>query len=80
MESIKTIVLKHKKDQGSLLEMIRDVQAAHGHIPGRCRPGTGPAARHVPKDVQGVVTFYHFFSLSPGENTPSISTTRSRPI
>jgi [NiFe] hydrogenase diaphorase moiety large subunit len=65
MESIKTIVLKHKKDQRSLLEMIRDVQAAHGHIPGDAVQELARLLGMSQMDVQGVVTFYHFFSLSP---------------
>ena len=58
--------------------MIRDIQAAHGHIPADAVRELARLLGMSEVDVEGVVTFYHFFSLSPGENTPSISITQSR--
>ena len=65
MKSIKTIVLEHKKDRRSLLDMIRDVQAANGYISGDAVKELARLLGMSQTDVLGVVTFYHFFSLSP---------------
>jgi [NiFe] hydrogenase diaphorase moiety large subunit len=65
MESIKPIVLKHKKDRANLLDMIRDIQSATGHIPGEAIQELARLLGMSQTDIQGVVTFYHFFSLSP---------------
>jgi [NiFe] hydrogenase diaphorase moiety large subunit len=65
MESIKKIVLKHGKDKAELLDMIRDIQAAHGHIPRKAVSELGRLLNLSEADIEGVITFYHFFSLAP---------------
>ena len=65
MESLKTIVGRHGKDRTELLAMIRDVQASHGHVPPEAVAELAGALGLSEADVEGVVTFYHFFSLVP---------------
>jgi len=65
MESVKSIVLKHGKDRVNLLDMLRDVQAVHGHIPGEAAAELARMLNLSRADVEGVATFYHFFSLVP---------------
>ncbi|MEN6310000.1 MAG: NAD(P)H-dependent oxidoreductase subunit E [Acidobacteriota bacterium] len=65
MEHDKEIILKHGKDPSRLLDIIRDVQARSGRVSAEA---VAEIARHLKlseADVRGVVTFYHFFSLSP---------------
>jgi len=65
MEHDKEIILKHRKDPSRLLDIIRDVQARSGRVSAEA---VAEIARHLKlseADVRGVVTFYHFFSLSP---------------
>ncbi len=65
MESIKNIVLRHGKDQTELLDMIRDIQSAHGHVPPKAIAELAKLLGLSEADIEGVVTFYHFFSLAP---------------
>lgn len=65
MEHYKALLLKHPKDPSLLLDIIRDVQSAAGFVP---EEAVSEVARHLSlseADVRGVVTFYHFFTLSP---------------
>jgi [NiFe] hydrogenase diaphorase moiety large subunit len=65
MESVKSIVDRHGKDRTELLAMIRDVQASRGHVPREAVAELAGALGLSDTDVEGVVTFYHFFSLTP---------------
>ena len=65
MESVKSIVGRHGKDRTELLDMIRDVQASRGHVPREAVAELAGALGLSEADVEGVVTFYHFFSLAP---------------
>ncbi len=63
MEHFKDIIAKHKKDPGRLLDILADVQAREGSIPGAAVAEIARALKLSEADVRGVVTFYHFFSL-----------------
>ncbi len=65
MESVKSIVGRHGKDRTELLAMIRDVQASRGHVPPEAVAELAGALGLSEADVEGVVSFYHFFSLAP---------------
>jgi [NiFe] hydrogenase diaphorase moiety large subunit len=65
MEHFRDIIAKHRKDPGRLLEILRDVQARAGNIPGTAVSEIARTLRLSESDVRGVATFYHFFSLSP---------------
>jgi [NiFe] hydrogenase diaphorase moiety large subunit len=65
MELYKNIIARHGKDPAQLLDIIKDVQAQAGRVPGEA---VREIARHVrlsEAEIRSVVTFYHFFSLSP---------------
>jgi len=65
MAQDKDPVLRHPKDPAALLDIIRDVQAAAGHVSDEA---VGRIAAHLKlseAEVRGAVTFYHFFSLTP---------------
>ncbi|MBN2264171.1 MAG: NAD(P)H-dependent oxidoreductase subunit E [Candidatus Aminicenantes bacterium] len=65
MAQLKDIVPKHPKDPAALLDVVRDVQAAFGHV---SEAAIGRIAEHLglsEAEVRGAVTFYHFFSLAP---------------
>ena len=65
MESVKSIVGRHRKDPTELLAMIRDVQASRGHVPREAVAELAGVLGLSEADVEGVITFYHFFSLTP---------------
>jgi [NiFe] hydrogenase diaphorase moiety large subunit len=65
MAKAKDIVNRHPKDPAALLDVIRDVQAAFGHVP---EAAVGRIAAHLKlseAEVRGAVSFYHFFSAAP---------------
>jgi [NiFe] hydrogenase diaphorase moiety large subunit len=65
MESVKSIVGRHGKDRTEFLAMIRDVQASRGHVPREAVAELAGALGLSEADVEGMVSFYHFFSLAP---------------
>ena len=65
MDQIKPIILKHGKDPGRLLDILREVQAEQGRVPPEAVAEIAKALNLSQTDVRGVVTFYHFFSLNP---------------
>jgi [NiFe] hydrogenase diaphorase moiety large subunit len=65
MKSVKSIVGKHGKDRTELLAMIREIQATRGHVSREAVAELAGALGLSETDVEGVVTFYHFFSLAP---------------
>jgi [NiFe] hydrogenase diaphorase moiety large subunit len=65
MEHFKDIIAKHRKDPGQLLEILRNVQARAGNVPDAAVAEIARALKLSEAEVRGVVTFYHFFSLSP---------------
>jgi len=62
---IKTILARHKKDKSRLIEIVRDVQAALGWVPPAAIAEIAAALNVSKVDVEGVATFYHFFSGAP---------------
>ncbi|HYA48580.1 MAG TPA: NAD(P)H-dependent oxidoreductase subunit E [Burkholderiales bacterium] len=65
MKTTKNIIARHRKDPGRLLETLRDVQAREGNVSEAAVAEIAHALKLSEADVRGVVTFYHFFSLSP---------------
>jgi [NiFe] hydrogenase diaphorase moiety large subunit len=65
MEQYESIINHHPRDASRLLEIMRDVQAREGHIPEKAVAAIARHLRLSEAEVRGVVTFYHFFSLSP---------------
>ena len=65
MANLEELVRKHPPDRTALLDIIRDVQQQIGCVPSEA---IKKIALHVglsAVDVEGVVTFYHFFSQAP---------------
>jgi [NiFe] hydrogenase diaphorase moiety large subunit len=65
LDTLDEIVARHPGHRGSLLQALREVQAAFGHVPDdavevlACHCGVGHG------DVRAVVDFYHFLSATP---------------
>ncbi len=64
-EAVKTIVNKYTEDANSLLDIIRDVQAELGQVSEEAIVQIAKLMNISKVDVEGVVTFYHFFSKEP---------------
>jgi [NiFe] hydrogenase diaphorase moiety large subunit len=65
MAQEKDIVLRHPKDPSALLDVVRDVQNRLGHVSGEAVSCIAAHLKLSEAEVRGVVTFYHFFSLTP---------------
>jgi len=62
---IKSILARHKKDASRLIEIVRDVQGALGWVPPDAIAEIAEGLGVSRVDVEGVATFYHFFSSVP---------------
>ncbi len=60
-----SIIDKHKEKDWSLIPLLQDVQEAFGYIPPESIEIIADALGIFPTDVQGVITFYAGFSLTP---------------
>ena len=62
---VSSIVKSCNKDRGMLLDIIREVQAQLGAVPDEAIAGIARELDISTVDVEGVVSFYHFFSKEP---------------
>ncbi|MCP4129583.1 MAG: hypothetical protein GY754_01080 [bacterium] len=65
MSNISEIVGKYNKDKSNLLDIIRDVQSVLGCVTDDSIAQIASELGTSTVDVEGVVTFYHFFSKTP---------------
>ncbi len=63
--TIKSIVDKYGGDRDRMLDIIRDVQKELGHVSEEAVSDIAGTMNLSRVDVDGVVTFYHFFSKTP---------------
>jgi formate dehydrogenase subunit gamma len=59
------IIKQHLGQEGALLPILHDLQAAFGHIPDVAVPIVAEALNLSRAEVHGVVTFYHDFRQTP---------------
>ena len=64
-KTVKQALSAHNRDAIQLLDIIRDVQEEMGHVPERAVSIIADEMGLSCVDVEGVVTFYHFFSSEP---------------
>lgn len=62
---ISSIIQKHKGEQWGLIPLLQDIQEAIGYIPPESIEPISEALHLFPTEVQGVVTFYAGFSMTP---------------
>ncbi len=62
---ISSIIEKHRGEQWGLIPLLQDIQEAIGYIPPESIEEISEALHLFPAQVQGVVTFYAGFSLTP---------------
>lgn len=62
---VKKTVDKYKSDATMMLDVIRDVQSQLGSVPDDAIVQIAKGLNVSKVDVEGVVTFYHFFSKTP---------------
>ncbi len=65
MENLKSIVDRYGGRKDHLLDIIRDVQARDGHLSAEAIGEIAQRLGLSRVDVEGPVTFYHFFSRTP---------------
>jgi len=65
MENLKSIVHRYGDDRIHLLDIVREVQAREGRISGEAMTEIARLLNISRVEVEGVVTYYHFFSKDP---------------
>lgn len=63
--AIAEAIAAHAGQEGPLLPMLHDIQAALGFIPDSAVPMLGEALQITAAEVYGVLTFYHDFKRAP---------------
>lgn len=64
-QTLDDILRAHAGDEGPLLPILHDVQAAFGHVPQAAVPVIAEALNLGKAEVHGVVSFYHDFRSAP---------------
>src|SRR5271165_3221544 len=59
------IVARHAAQEGPLLPILHDIQAAFGHVPPEAVAVIAAALNISRAEVHGVITFYHDFRTAP---------------
>jgi [NiFe] hydrogenase diaphorase moiety large subunit len=62
---IESIVAGYKKDPSRVIDMVRDIQKELGQVSAETAAKIAALLNISKVDVEGVVTFYHFFSTAP---------------
>jgi len=62
---IESIVAGYKKDPSRLIDMVRDIQKELGQVSSESAAKIASLLNISKVDVEGIVTFYHFFSTAP---------------
>ena len=65
LQTIESIVHKHRNDQGALIAILGDIQATYSHLPEEALKAVAEMTGKSLVDVYGVATFYKSFSLKP---------------
>ena len=64
-QTLHAIIESRKNDQWALIPLLQDIQEAFNYIPPESIEPISEALRLFPSQVQGVISFYHGFSLKP---------------
>lgn len=64
-EVVKSIINSHNNDARNLLDVIRDVQTETGQVSKEAIVQIANLLNISTVDIEGVITFYHFFSKEP---------------
>lgn len=65
MTDLEDIIARHRGREGPLLPILRDVQAAFGHVSETAIRAIALALNLTRAEVFGVVSFYHDFHAAP---------------
>ena len=64
-DEINTIIEKYKEQLWGLIPLLQEIQESFGYIPPESIEPIATALNIFPSQVQGVITFYTGFSLTP---------------
>jgi formate dehydrogenase subunit gamma len=68
--TVQTIIATLKEKPGALLPILHEVQNSLGYIPAESVPDIASALNLSRAEVQGVISFYHYFrDTPPGKQT-----------
>ncbi len=65
LQTIESIVSKHKNDAGSLIAILSDIQSTYSYLPEEALKAVADLTGKSLVDIYGVATFYKSFSLKP---------------
>jgi NADH:ubiquinone oxidoreductase subunit E len=65
MEKLSSILKKYKGEKWSLIPLLQEVQEEYGYVPHETIQPIAKALHLFPSEVQGVITFYDQFYLTP---------------
>lgn len=64
-DKLTTIIEKHKKEKWGLIPLLQEIQETIGYIPPESIEPIAKTLKLYPSEVQGVITFYSSFTLTP---------------
>lgn len=64
-EKLRSIIDRHKDEKWALIPLLQEIQETFGYIPPIAIEPVAEALNLFPTQVQGVITFYAGFSLTP---------------
>jgi NADH:ubiquinone oxidoreductase subunit E len=64
-EKLRSIIERHKNQKWALIPLLQEIQETFGYIPPIAIEPVAEALNIFPTQVQGVITFYAGFSLTP---------------
>ncbi len=74
-EDVLRIIGKHENQQGSVITILEDIQAAYNYLPKDALKMVAKKTNHSLVDIYGIATFYKSFSLEPrGRHLMSVCT------
>ncbi len=69
--AVDAIIGKNKAKPGSLIPVLEEIQESIGYLPKSIQDRVAHGLRIPSGEVYGVVTFYSFFTMVPGESIAS---------
>jgi formate dehydrogenase subunit gamma len=64
-QSVRAICERHGRKPDALIEILHELQHAHGYVPREAVPPVADALNISRAEVHGVVTYYHDFRSAP---------------
>nr|HID57858.1 NADH-quinone oxidoreductase subunit NuoE [Desulfobacterales bacterium] len=64
-DKLRSVIDKHRDEKWAVIPLLQDIQETFGYIPPESIEPIAEALRMFPAQIQGVITFYAGFTLTP---------------